>query len=181
MTLRSRTKLGWRTNTCLHTYTLVVWQALTTAQYFGKMLMIGLAKLYLWVACQNEFPTCNSGCNTFKVAAVTLNIRWHERNSGAADPNTCMIKENVCKMLGAKITLAWHTNTFVFVWMKWLSNIQSESLKLEGIELEVFRPSRTFWSSNAMISKNSLLLLYWYCFEYEQMVTEEEVCLHFNF
>lgn len=138
------------------------------------MLMIGLAELYLWVACQNEFPTCNSGCNTFKVAAVTLNIRWHVRNSGAADPNTWTIKENVCKMLRAKITLVWHTNTFVFVWKEWLSDIQSENLKLEGFEVS--------WPSNATFKKkkNSLLLLYWSCFEYEQIMTEEEVCLHFK-
>ncbi len=90
---------------------------------------------------------CNSGCNTFKAAAVTLNIRRQVRNSGAADPNTCTIKENVCETLRAKITLVWHTNMFVCFFslcvcveemtLKRSAVCHSESLKLEGFDVEV--------------------------------------------
>ncbi len=143
------------------------------------MLVIGLAECYL--ACQNKFPMCNSGCNTFKAAAVTRNIRRQVRNSGAADPNTCTIKENVCETLGAKITLVWHTNMFfislcVRVLGRNDSNVQqvshSEILKLEGFDVEVLHQIFAL-KHKTKIPASALLLLFWIWANGE---CEKEVC-----
>ncbi len=120
------------------------------------MLVIGLAECYLWGACQNKFPMCNSGCNTFKAAAITLNIRRQVRNSVAADLNTCTIKENACETLGAKITLVWYTNMLicffsvcVCAWKKWLSNVhQFATLKVWNWKGLMLRSCIRFWLSN---------------------------------
>ncbi len=147
------------------------------------MLVIGLAECYL--ACQNKFPMCNSGCNTFKAAAVTRNIRRQVRNSGAADPNTCTIKENVCETLGAKITLVWHTNMFfislcVRVLGRNDSNVQRlATLKFWNWKGLMLRFCIRFSLSN--IRQKSLLLLYCSCFEYEQMVSVRRKCVHLMF
>lgn len=108
---------------------------------------------------------CNSGCNTFKAAAVTLNIRRQVRNSGAAYPNTYVRSKRTCvKRLGLKL-LSYGILICLFVFfslcacveemtLKFSAVFHSESLKLEGFYVEVLYQILALKPKNKKIKKN---------------------------